>query len=94
MRNDSALHKKMMSIQNTYPLFTRKLFIKRIVTALLLMTLTLHKFGSSLALKAANWAGKEREDFYVNLVRGFRPGEEYLVRYRFNPCAALLAFIN
>ena len=46
---------------------------------------------------ASTWAkliGKEREDYYVNLVRGFRPDQNYLVRYRFNPCAALLAFIN
>lgn len=84
----------MASIQKSYPMFTKALFVKRIITSMLLMILTLHKFGSSIALKAAKWVGKEREDFYVNLVRGFRANENYLLRYRFNPCGALLAFIH
>jgi hypothetical protein len=35
----------------------------------------------------------EREDIYVSWVRGFKPGEDYLARYRFRPCAPMLAFI-
>jgi len=58
------------------------------------MTFTVNKYGSAFALKAADWVGKEREDFYVNIIRGFQANENYLVKYRLNPCAALLAFIN
>jgi len=29
----------------------------------------------------------------VSLVRGFKPGEDYLKRYRFNPCGSLLSHI-
>ena len=35
--------------------------------------------------------GKEREDFLVSLVRGFQPAENYLSKYRYKPCAAMLA---
>jgi hypothetical protein len=93
VRNDEDLHQKMVSIQKGYPMFTKALFIKRIITSLLLMILTLHKFSAATMFAIVRWAGKEREDFYVNLVRGFRPNENYLLRYRFNPCGALLAFI-
>lgn len=35
----------------------------------------------------------EREEFYVSLSRGFKPAENFINRFRQNPCAPLLAFI-
>ena len=35
----------------------------------------------------------EREEFYVSLSRGFKPGEEFITRFRLKPCAALLQFL-
>ena len=43
---------------------------------------------------AARLLGKEREEFYVSMSRGFKPGEEFITRFRFNPCAPLLHFIQ
>lgn len=42
---------------------------------------------------AAAMSGMEREEFYVSLSRGFKPGEDFLGKFRFNPCAPLLSFI-
>ena len=38
-------------------------------------------------------SGMEREEFYVSLSRGFKPGVDFLGKFRFNPCAPLLSFI-
>lgn len=52
-----------------------------------------HKTGGKMIMAAASLSTRDREDLYVSLVRGFKPGEDYLKRYRFKPCAALLNFI-
>lgn len=49
--------------------------------------------GNNALLLAAKIKGQEREEFYVSLSRGFKPGSNFLARYRLNPCAALLSFI-
>lgn len=46
-----------------------------------------------MIVKAATLSGKEREEFFVSLSRGFKPGESFITRFRLNPCAALLSFI-
>lgn len=42
---------------------------------------------------AAKLSGQEREEFYVSLSRGFKPGQAFIDRFRFKPCAPILAFI-
>jgi hypothetical protein len=42
---------------------------------------------------AAKLSGKEREEFYVSLSRGFQPGQNFIDRFRFKPCASMPAFI-
>lgn len=42
---------------------------------------------------AAKLSGQEREEFYVSLSRGFKPGQSFIDRFRFKPCAPILAFI-
>jgi hypothetical protein len=42
---------------------------------------------------AAKISGQEREDFYVSLSRGFKPGQNFIERFRFKPCAPMLAFL-
>jgi hypothetical protein len=36
----------------------------------------------------------EREEFYVSLSRGFKPGEDFISRFRLKPCAALIHFLH
>jgi hypothetical protein len=50
--------------------------------------------GNKAFIYAAKLSGKEREDFYVSLSRGFKPGENFINRFRQNPCAPLLYFIH
>lgn len=38
-------------------------------------------------------ASTDKEDLYVSWVRGFKSDKDYLARYRFKPCAPLLAYI-
>jgi hypothetical protein len=42
---------------------------------------------------AAKMSGQEREEFYVSFSRGFKPGESFIERFRFKPCAPMLSFI-
>ena len=42
---------------------------------------------------AAKMSGQEREEFYVSFSRGFKPGESFIDRFRFKPCAPMLSFI-
>ena len=50
--------------------------------------------GNQVFNNAAKLSGKEREDFYVSLSRGFKPASDFLSRFRLKPCAALLSFIH
>ena len=93
IRDDQELFEKMKKLQETYPLFSRKMFIKRIFTAFAFEKFINYKMGNNALLLAAKLKGQEREEFYVSLSRGFKPGSNFLARYRLNPCASLLSFI-
>lgn len=67
---------------------------KRTLTVLALYYFINTGRGNKAFLYAAKLSGKEREEFYVSLSRGFKPGEAFITRFRLNPCAALLAFIH
>jgi hypothetical protein len=58
-----------------------------------LMTLTNNRKVMAFGIKAVNTFYDDREDFLISLVRGFKPDKDYLARYRFKPCGALLSFI-
>jgi dTDP-4-amino-4,6-dideoxygalactose transaminase len=90
---DRELHEKMNSIQETYPAYTKQMFRKRILSALAAHQFINTSTGNKLFNHVANASGMEREDFYVSLSRGFKPGSDFLSRFRFNPCAPLLSFI-
>jgi hypothetical protein len=49
--------------------------------------------GNQMFDFAAKMSGQEREEFYVSFSRGFKPGESFIERFRFKPCAPMLAFI-
>lgn len=93
IRDDNDLYKDMYRIQEQYPVFTQKMWVKRIFTSFLLMRFINTKSGNAALLYAAKLKGQEREEFYVSLSRGFKPGQDFLSRFRFNPCASLLSFI-
>ncbi len=50
--------------------------------------------GNKTIALAAKLKGQDKEDFFVSLSRGFQPGDNFLARFRFNPCAALLSFLH
>lgn len=83
----------MKQIQDTYPLFTRKQFLERIFKAFAIEKFINYKLGNNALLLAAKLKGMEREEFYVSLSRGFKPAQNFLAKYRLNPCASLVAFI-
>jgi hypothetical protein len=93
IRDDEKLFDKMYKLQERYQLFTKQKLVKRIAMGWSLMTLTNHKSVMSFGVKAVNALYNDREDFFVALLRGFKPDKDYLGRYRFRPCAALVAFI-
>lgn len=94
IRDDDALHAKMKSIQDKYPLYTPQMLRKRVLTAMALYYFINTGRGNRAFIYAAKLSGKEREEFYVSLSRGFKPGESFIARFRFNPCAPLLNFIH
>lgn len=94
IRDDVELFTKMKKLQDTYPLFTKKMFIKRIIQAFAFEKFINYKLGNNALLLAAKIKGQEREEFYVSLSRGFKPGDNFLLRYRLNPCASLVSFIH
>jgi kynureninase len=66
------------------------MFRKRLLTIMALYFFINTGRGNKAFIYAAKLSGKEREEFYVSLSRGFKPGEAFITRFRFNPCAALL----
>jgi hypothetical protein len=65
----------------------------RLITAMALYYFINTGRGNKAFLYAAKLSGKEREEFYVSLSRGFKPGQSFISRFRLNPCAPLLHFI-
>lgn len=63
------------------------------MTGLGLMILVNNRKVLAFAIKGINAFYDDREDFLISLVRGFKPDKDYLARYRFKPCGALLSFI-
>ena len=55
-------------------MFDRKAFGKRILTALFLNGFLLNRYGNTAMTKIAQMKGIDKEDFYVSMVRGFKPG--------------------
>lgn len=94
IRDDDELYNKMKQIQETYPAYTPQMLRKRAMTIMALYYFINTGRGNNTFNYAAKLSGKEREEFYVSLSRGFKPGESFIARFRFNPCAALLNFIH
>lgn len=90
---DNELFNKMKAIQETYIPYSPAMFRRRIRTAMALYNFINTSLGNRLLTKAADMSGKEREEFFVSLSRGFSPEENFLAKFRFNPCAPLLSFI-
>jgi hypothetical protein len=70
------------------------MFRKRALTGLAAYNFINTSVGNRLLTRAAAASGMEREEFYVNMSRGFKPGEEFITRFRFNPNSSLLTFIH
>jgi hypothetical protein len=61
----------MRSIQESYPFYTPSSFRKRILGCMALYYFINTGRGNQAFNHAAKFSGKEREDFYVSLSRGF-----------------------
>lgn len=93
IRDDEKLYNDMKAIQDTYPLFTPQMYRKRIYQIMVFYYLINTQRGNRMFDVAAKLSGQEREEFYVSLSRGFKPGQNFIDRFRFKPCAAMPAFI-
>jgi hypothetical protein len=51
------------------------------------------KLGSASITLACHMLGLNREDLFVSMVRGFKPGEDFLGKFRLLPSTPLLSFI-
>jgi hypothetical protein len=69
IRDDDKLFEKMYKLQEKYQLFTKKMFIKRIMMGCGLMSLTNHRRPMKLAARVVTAMYNDREDFFVALLR-------------------------
>jgi hypothetical protein len=69
------------------------MYRKRIYQMMFLLYFINTTRGNKLFDYAAKFSGQEREEFYVSLSRGFKPGQSFIDRFRFKPCAPMLYFI-
>lgn len=93
MIRDEELHSKMRAIQETYPAYSKQMFRKRVLAAMAVHQFINTQLGNRVFTTAAAIKGQDREEFYVNLSRGFKPAATFLDKFRLNPCAPLLSFI-
>jgi hypothetical protein len=66
---DLDLYERTFQIQETYPLFTRQLFMKKITQVLWVYYYINTNPGNRLLLLAARISGLEREEFFIQLSR-------------------------
>lgn len=69
VRNDDELFEKMYALQKKYALFEKKLFLKKIMTGLALMTFMNRRSVMMGMIRVTDYAKMDREDFMVSLVR-------------------------
>jgi ribulose 1,5-bisphosphate carboxylase large subunit-like protein len=69
IRDDEKLFEKMYKLQEKYQLFTKKMFVKRIMMGCALMTITNHRRAMTIAVKGVAMISNDREDFLVGLLR-------------------------
>ncbi len=93
IRDDEPLFNEMKKIQDGYALFTPQMYRKRIYQLMALYYFINTQRGNQMFDIAARLSGQEREEFYVSFSRGFKPGESFIDRFRFRPCAPMMAFI-
>lgn len=55
---------------------------KRALTSMALYYFINTGRGNKALIYAAKLSGKEREEFFVSLSRGFKPGESFITRFR------------
>jgi hypothetical protein len=90
---DEELFIKMKGIQESYPMYTRKMFREKVLKGMTFQQFINTSFGNKLLTTAALASGMEKEEFFVSLSRGFLPDKNFLSKFRLNPCAPLLSFI-
>jgi DegT/DnrJ/EryC1/StrS aminotransferase family len=69
VRNDDELFEKMYALQKKYALFEKKLFLKKIMTGLGLMTFMNKRSVMMSMIRFTDYAKMDREEFMVSLVR-------------------------
>ena len=94
IRNDDNLFNKMNEIQDKYPMFDNKAFRKRLFFSLPVIFFTNTAQGYNALRLASKVYGMSTEELYVSMSRGFKPGEDFITRFRLKPCAALIHFLN
>jgi hypothetical protein len=64
----------MRNIQETYEMYDKNKFFKKCLTALVILVFTGNRKGNYLIMQSAKHSGKDKEDYLVSFVRGFKPG--------------------
>ena len=69
------------------------MYRKRIYQLILVFYFINSPKGNKLFELAAKIYKMDKEDLYVSIARGFKPGESFIERFRMKPCAPMLHFI-
>jgi len=94
VRGDDTLYNNMMTIQNGYPMQTKKEFVSKMFKGIMAVGFINTRMGTRLITWYAEKFTDSVEESIVSLTRGFKPGDDFLSRFRVRPGPCLLHFMN
>lgn len=83
----------MDKVQQTYPTYSNREFMKKCVKALTAKTMFATKPGVRLWFEFAERFTANREEATVSFVRGFPSDADFITKFRFKPSKVLLSFM-
>lgn len=88
------LCKKMLAIQETYPVYDRQLYRKKIYQCMVIQRVITGRWIVAASLRYFKWRQLDLEDYLISKIRGFAvEPENFLTKFRIQPCAPLLKMI-
>ena len=91
---DQSLYEAMNKINESYPIYPEKLFLKKALNTFLPLVALNNSTINFGAMTIARWLKVDVKELVVSQLRGFKNEKEFLQKFCFKPCAANLDFLS
>ena len=90
---DKELLERMVEVNESYPIQDSSQYMKRAIKFLIPYVVANNYFVNYTLLSVTRALRMDINELIISKLRGFKPNENYLLKFQYRPCAANIAFL-